>query len=125
MGAVPDTSTNSTGGPCRTADRLALLAMAEDQDQLGRAIRDSVPRNNSQALTPAHPLLASSELKLRIEGRSTSYLVALDSRSAIIEPETELIITRNNFYINLVRFKEHSYLRTLRTKLNWGLDQRN
>lgn len=64
-------------------------------------------------------------IKLKIEGRSKSYLVTLDSRSETIDSSIELTITKNSFYINLLRLKNHSYLGTIRNKLNWGLDQRN
>ena len=68
---------------------------------------------------------ANSTITLRVEGRSDSFLVSLDSRSETIEASTELRITRNNFKINLLRLEDYSYLNTIRGKLNWGMDRRN
>lgn len=65
-----------------------------------------------------------SKITLRVEGRSDSYLVSLDSRSETIYPNLDLHISKNDFNINIVRLQGHSYLDTLRTKLNWGFDTR-
>lgn len=64
-------------------------------------------------------------LKLKIEGRSSSFLVTLDSRSKAIDSSIELTITKNSFFIQLLRLRHHTYLGTIRNKLNWGLDKRN
>ena len=65
-----------------------------------------------------------SKITLKVEGRSDSYLVSLDSRSATIDANVELHISKNSFGINLVRLPNHNYLDTLRQKLNWGHDTR-
>jgi len=65
------------------------------------------------------------ELTLKIEGRTENFLVALDSRSLTAPLSIELKIRKANHQINLIRLKNFSLLETLRTKLIWGLDNRN
>lgn len=67
----------------------------------------------------------NKELTLKIEGRSQEFLVSLDSRSETIDSSIELKIMKNNFTINLARLHTEDLLGTIRSKLNWGLDQRN
>ncbi|MDA9563682.1 NAD kinase [Flavobacteriales bacterium] len=67
----------------------------------------------------------NKELTLKIEGRSQEFLVSLDSRSETIDSSIELKIMKNNFRINLARLHTEDLLGTIRSKLNWGLDQRN
>lgn len=92
------------------------------------------PGSNNFVITPVAPhnlnmrpivIPDDKKIKLKIEGRSKYFMVALDSRSETIDSTIELTVSKNSFYINLVRFKSHSYLSTIRTKLNWGLDKRN
>ncbi|MEZ4721574.1 MAG: NAD kinase [Flavobacteriales bacterium] len=73
------------------------------------------------------PVLISDQsvVTLRIEGRSEHYLTSLDSRSTSIGADVVLTIMKNSFSINLVRLKNHSFLKTLRHKLHWGYDRRN
>lgn len=73
------------------------------------------------------PVLISDQsvITLRVKGRSENYLISLDSRSASVAAETVITVMRNTFTINLVRLKNHSFLKTLRNKLHWGLDERN
>ena len=68
---------------------------------------------------------SDSELKLRVGGRNESFLVSLDSRTEIIEEGAELLVKKHEHSIQLIRLQGHSYLTTLRGKLNWGLDKRN
>jgi len=92
------------------------------------------PGSNNFVITPVAPhnlnmrpvvIPDDKEIKLKVEGRSKYYMVALDSRSQKVDSTIELTISKNSFYINLVRLKGHSYLSTIRSKLNWGLDKRN
>lgn len=73
------------------------------------------------------PIVVSdkSTLKLRVEGRSQSFLVSLDSRSEAISADIELTITKNDFKVSLLRPAGYDHLHTLRNKLSWGLDKRN
>jgi len=67
----------------------------------------------------------SSAITLKMEGRSQQFLISLDSRSETVDDTVELTITRNSFEINLLRLEDYDYSATIRSKLNWGLDQRN
>ncbi|MDC1212054.1 NAD kinase [bacterium] len=93
-----------------------------------------LPSSSNFIITPVaphnlnvRPVLISdqSTVTLRVEGRSENFLVSLDSRSESIDSETVLTLSKHNFDVNLVRLKNHSFLKTLRNKLNWGLDRRN
>ena len=64
-------------------------------------------------------------LTLKITGRTDNFLVALDSRSLPVPVSIELKIRKASHQINLIRLKDYSFLNTLRTKLIWGLDNRN
>jgi NAD+ kinase len=92
------------------------------------------PSSSSFAITPVaphnlnvRPIIVSDEnvLSFEIEGRATSYLVSLDSRSESINSHAQLAIKKANFKFNLVRFNDENYLKTLRNKLMWGVDNRN
>ena len=93
-----------------------------------------LPSSSNFIITPVaphnlnvRPVLISdqSTVTLRVEGRSENFLVSLDSRSESIDSETVLTLSKHTFDVNLVRLKNHSFLKTLRNKLNWGLDRRN
>ncbi|MEQ9186278.1 MAG: NAD kinase [Cryomorphaceae bacterium] len=73
------------------------------------------------------PVLISDQsvITLKMEGRSDNLLMSLDSRSVTIHDGTVVTVMRNDFEINLVRLKTHSFLKTLRHKLHWGYDKRN
>lgn len=64
-------------------------------------------------------------VKLRAEGREDHFLVSLDSRSATIKSNQELIIKKAPFKINLVKPDGHTFLSTMKNKLMWGVDKRN
>ncbi|GAB5538482.1 MAG: NAD kinase [Salibacteraceae bacterium] len=67
----------------------------------------------------------NSIVTLRVESRSPQVLISLDSRSETIDSDTVITLSRNDFDINLIRLKNHSFLKTLRNKLHWGYDKRN
>lgn len=92
------------------------------------------PSSSSFAITPVaphnlnvRPIIVSDEnvLSFEIEGRATSYLVSLDSRSETIDSHVQLAVKKASFRFHLVRFNEENYLNTLRKKLMWGVDNRN
>ncbi|MFA6923773.1 MAG: NAD kinase [Bacteroidales bacterium] len=64
-------------------------------------------------------------ITLKIEGKSKSFLICLDSRVETIDSKIELKITKANFCINLVRLKNQNFFSTIRNKLMWGMDKRN
>jgi NAD+ kinase len=92
------------------------------------------PRSGNFTLTPvsphnltARPIVVSdnSEITLQVEGRSKHYLITLDSRVATGDSSVVLKIKKENFKVNLIQLEGQHYFKTLRNKLNWGLDIRN
>ena len=92
------------------------------------------PRSGNFVLTPVsphnltvRPIIVSdtSEISFQVDGRSKKFLVSLDSRIATVDNTVKLTIKRANFIVNLVQLEGHHYFKTLRQKLNWGLDIRN
>jgi len=73
------------------------------------------------------PLLVpdTSVLSFKIEGRSKTFLVSLDSRSEPVKSGITLTLKKEAFNARLVKLPSDSFLNTLRLKLNWGLDVRN
>ncbi len=66
-----------------------------------------------------------SEIRIRVEGKGTDFLVSLDSRIERVDNAVELIIRKATFKINLLRLTDKNFFQTIREKLNWGLDNRN
>jgi NAD+ kinase len=92
------------------------------------------PTSASLVITPiaphnlnVRPIIISDNnvISFQVEGRSSSFLATLDSRSESIEANTELAVSKANFKMNLVRLNNENYLQTLRQKLMWGIDNRN
>lgn len=92
------------------------------------------PESESFVVTPvsphnltARPMVVSdrSELTFKIEGRSKKFLVSLDSRFETVDESVKLKIKKERFKAQLVQFPGQHYFKTLRQKLNWGLDIRN
>ena len=73
------------------------------------------------------PMVVSDDsvISFRIESRSKNILIALDSRSKSIPYATTLTVRKEKFSAKLVQLHSYSFLETLRSKLNWGLDLRN
>lgn len=64
-------------------------------------------------------------LEFEVEGMGDQFLASLDARTANISSTIKLEITRNSFDFLLVRLSDSTHLRTLRSKLLWGIDKRN
>ncbi len=67
----------------------------------------------------------TSEVKLKISGRTQDFLVLLDSRAKPLSTTVELVIRKAAFHINLVCIGPPDFYKTIRNKLAWGLDKRN
>lgn len=67
----------------------------------------------------------TSILKLKVEGRTSDYILTLDSRSVVIEIGMEIVVKKSPFQINLIKLNSIDYFSTLRGKLMWGADKRN
>jgi len=92
------------------------------------------PKSESFVITPVSPhnlgsrpivIADNSEISFQIEGRSKKYLVSLDSRFETIDDTVKLVVKKEKFKVKLVILPGHHYFKTLRQKLNWGLDVRN
>lgn len=92
------------------------------------------PRSGNFVITPVsphtltvRPIVVSdhSEISFQVEGRSKKFLVSLDSRISTVDHTVKLKITKGDFRVNLIQLEGQHYFKTLRQKLNWGLDIRN
>lgn len=93
-----------------------------------------MPGSNNVILTPIAPhnlnvrpfvISNSSKVSLRAEGRTSEFMLTLDSRSFTIDNETLLELTTAPFQINLVALEGQNFFYSIRHKLGWGLDKRN
>lgn len=73
------------------------------------------------------PIIVSdnSKLSFEVEGRSKEFLVSMDSRIAVVDESVKLTVVKERFKANLICLEGQHYFKTLRQKLNWGLDIRN
>jgi len=92
------------------------------------------PESESFVVTPVsphnltvRPIVVSdqSELTFKIEGRSKKFLVSLDSRFETVDESVKLKVVKERFKAHLIQLPGQHYFKTLRQKLNWGLDIRN
>lgn len=115
-GLIISTSTGSTahslscGGPILIPDVKSFV------------ITPIAPHNlNARPLViPDH-----TEIRLKVSGREKHHLVSLDSRTIVVNNNTELILKKNTFDIKMVEIPGETFLKTLRGKLLWGEDKRN
>ncbi len=92
------------------------------------------PKTENFIITPISPhnlnvrpmiVPDSSIISFEIEGRNQNFLISLDSRSEIVSSTIKLSLKKEDYQIQLVELKNYNYYKTLRSKLNWGLDARN
>ncbi len=92
-----------------------------------------VPQSNSIVLSPVAPhslnvrplvIPDNAVIKLKIESRSDSFLIALDGRSEVFPVDTELTITKADYTTKVIKRHGHTFYQTLREKLMWGADPR-
>ena len=92
------------------------------------------PKSSSLVVTPiaphnlnVRPVIIPDDqvLSFEIEGRSSTFLASLDSRSVTIDQSVQIAIRKADFSINLLRFEGDTFLKTLRNKMLWGMDNRN
>lgn len=93
-----------------------------------------VPGSENFIITPiashnltVRPIVIPDESKVRVqvEGREKQFFVSLDSRFNMVDSTFELTLEKEDFKINLLRMENQNFYRTIREKLNWGLDIRN
>ncbi len=92
------------------------------------------PESASFVITPVAPhnlnvrpiiVPDNNIISFEVEGRTDSFICALDSRKEIVDKKIQVAVRRESFNISLVRLNENNFLQTLREKLSWGLDTRN
>lgn len=92
------------------------------------------PTSKSFIITPISPhnlnvrpivLPDNSRIKIKVKGRSESYLVALDSRNRSCDEKDFLELSKAQSSFKLAKLKTDNFYHTLRNKLMWGLDHRN
>jgi NAD+ kinase len=92
------------------------------------------PSSQSFVITPVaphnlnvRPLIIPDNVNLtfEVEARSAKFLVSCDSRTETVDKAVKIMLKKADFYVNLIRLNEESYLTTLRNKLLWGIDTRN
>jgi NAD+ kinase len=92
------------------------------------------PHSGNFVVTPVSPhnltvrpivVSDSSEITFEVEGRSKNFLVSLDSRTAVVDASVKLKVKKERFHTHLIQLQDQHYFKTLRQKLNWGLDIRN
>jgi NAD+ kinase len=85
-------------------------------------------------LTPVSPhnlnqrslvLPRTERIRLRVESRSSDFMVRLDSRVEKVTDRRELHVSSADFKLNMVKVSTPGYYETLRNKLGWGEDKRN
>jgi NAD+ kinase len=93
-----------------------------------------LPQSNNFIIAPVsphnlnvRPLIVpdTSVISFEIEGRSKNFLVSLDSRSRKVEANTQMAVRKCNYEAKLIQLSDNNFLKTLRSKLNWGMDIRN
>ena len=92
-----------------------------------------MPDSDNFIITPiaphnltVRPIVVSNNKKIsfKVSGRSDSFNIALDSRSAQIPSNSEIIIKKADFRINLINLEGQHFFTTLRNKMMWGIDRR-
>ncbi len=92
------------------------------------------PTSGNFAITPiaphnlnVRPMVVSDEVVLSFEvtGRGDSFLCTLDSRFRSIDSSYQLAVKKAAFHANIVQLTDQSFLSALKSKLSWGMDQRN
>jgi NAD+ kinase len=100
----------SVGGPILTPDSENFV------------ITPIAPHNLTirPIVVPGH-----NEIKLEVDGRGTHFLASLDSKSVNVEFSNTIRIKKADFKLKTIVLDGHSFFKTLRNKLMWGIDKRN
>ena len=93
-----------------------------------------IPQAGNFVITPiaphnlnARPLVIpdTTKITLKVNSREEDFLLSLDSRLVSLSTQTEVVITKAHFKINMIELKYDSFISTLRKKMLWGEDKRN
>ena len=92
------------------------------------------PQSHSFIITPVSPhnlnirpfvVSDKSIISLEVISRSKYFLVSLDSRSHTVSSGIQFTVKKETFVAKLIKTGNHTFMDTLRKKMNWGLDIRN
>lgn len=93
-----------------------------------------LPDSDNLIITPIAPhnlnvrpiLIPNNKtISFKVSGRNESFNVSLDSRTQTIKNQSELIIKKSDFKLNLINLEGQHFFETLRNKLLWGIDKRH
>lgn len=93
-----------------------------------------MPTSENLVLTPiaphnlnARPLIIPDNLEVSIKAssRENSYFVSYDIHLKSLSCDTEIIIRKAPFRLNMIEIEGNNFIKTLRNKLLWGEDKRN
>ena len=88
-----------------------------------------VPQNRAIILTPiaphsltVKPIVVPDDwtFDIRVSSRYDTYMVSVDGRSQSLSTDMSLHIERAPYTVKVVQIGDNSFLKSLRTKLNWG-----
>jgi len=73
------------------------------------------------------PVIVPDHIPITLKGvgRDRKFLLTLDSLSKPVKNGTEIILYKSDFMINVIKFSENNFFKTIREKMLWGIDQRN
>lgn len=89
-----------------------------------------VPQSRGIILTPiaphsltVRPIVMPDDWKfdIRVSSRYDSYMVSVDGRSQSLSTDMTLHIERAPYTVKVVQIGDNSFLKSLQTKLNWGI----
>ncbi len=115
-GLIVSTSTGSTayslscGGPIMIPDAENFIITPIAPHNLN--VRPIVISNNKQ-------------ISFKIQGRSDSFNISLDSRNAQIGANVEIKVKKADFSFNMINLEGQHFFKTLRDKMMWGIDKRH
>lgn len=66
----------------------------------------------------------SSEVRITVSSRSSSFRISLDGRSMTLPADTVVTLRKAPFATRVVQRLDHHFSDTLRSKLLWGIDKR-
>ncbi len=64
-------------------------------------------------------------ISLSVQGRDRRHLISLDGISHSIKQGEEVVVSKAEFLLNVIKFEDNNFLDTIRNKMMWGLDKRN
>ncbi|MBP1613784.1 MAG: kinase [Bacteroidetes bacterium] len=93
-----------------------------------------VPHSNTIAITPVAPhslnvrpivIPDNWEITLEVESRSHNFLVAIDGGNESFNENDQITIRRADYTVKVVKRFNNVFFNTLRSKMMWGVDNRN